>query len=506
MPETTDHPPTTNEPPAQSTPNRFFGWLRRADVPRRPGWIGGVCAGVADRLGIDVVIVRGIVVVVAVLGGPAFLLYAAAWLLLPDQQDRIHLERLLRGVFDQAIVGIVAIFLLGLLPVAQGFWSAGAVFWSGNDGPLPAIGRTLWTLAVIAAGIWFIVWLARRANRSAGIVETTPATTDDRPETVPDVAGRVDSHQSEPPAHPSTRPLEPTAGAPAEELAAWRVQHAEWKREVDEWKRREAAGARDLRQLRSAESRERAASAAAATAERRRLHRLANPRIGFPWAIITLGGALVAGAIAALLAASDPGWSGFEALAALAVATLVIAASIIVAGLLRRRSGFLGFIATLLVLAMAITAFIPRDRQLVAGSASFPISDSGRYAQLAGTVRLFDADTSVTSPAVINLWQGLGNIDIVVPADLTVKVIADTGHGVYLQYVYRKTADGGQEESMIPVRRNATDRDRHLYSTAYGAPGRPDVTVRVWQGNGSITVQDESLQPATTDTNNGGSQ
>src|SRR6185437_4808787 len=83
---------------------RFFGWLRSLGITRRGGWVGGVCSGVAARLGIDPIIVRGIAVVVAVLGGPAFLLYAAAWLLLPDARGDIHLERLIKGHFDPPII------------------------------------------------------------------------------------------------------------------------------------------------------------------------------------------------------------------------------------------------------------------------------------------------------------------------------------------------------------------------------------------------------------------
>ena len=103
----------SNKKPDESVPgdvpaseNTFFDWMRGLRVPRQPGWIGGVCAGIAARLGIDPIIVRGIVVVLAVLGGPALLLYAAAWLLLPDNYDRIHLQELFRGNFTKAHAGI----------------------------------------------------------------------------------------------------------------------------------------------------------------------------------------------------------------------------------------------------------------------------------------------------------------------------------------------------------------------------------------------------------------
>src|SRR5665213_2958017 len=70
---------------------RFFDWMRGLHLIRTDGWIGGVCSAIANRLGIDPLIVRGIVVVAAILGAPVLLLYAAAWALLPDAEGRIHL-------------------------------------------------------------------------------------------------------------------------------------------------------------------------------------------------------------------------------------------------------------------------------------------------------------------------------------------------------------------------------------------------------------------------------
>ena len=114
-------PETARDDGAGAGPG-FFSWLRGLGVPRRQGWLGGVCAGLAARIGIDPIIVRGIVVVVAILGAPFVLLYAAAWLLLPDLEGRIHLERLIGGVVDPAVVGIAVMGVVGLIPVVQGGW------------------------------------------------------------------------------------------------------------------------------------------------------------------------------------------------------------------------------------------------------------------------------------------------------------------------------------------------------------------------------------------------
>ncbi len=78
-PTATDEPsiagPTAPPPPIKRL-------RRRSDAP-----VGGVASGLADYLGIDPVIVRILIVVLAVGGGSGFLLYLAAWILVPDDHD-----------------------------------------------------------------------------------------------------------------------------------------------------------------------------------------------------------------------------------------------------------------------------------------------------------------------------------------------------------------------------------------------------------------------------------
>ena len=62
-----------------SAPNSPRQLRRRPDQ----GMIGGVAAGVADYLGVDIVAVRLAFVLVAFAGGIAVPLYLAAWLLVP---------------------------------------------------------------------------------------------------------------------------------------------------------------------------------------------------------------------------------------------------------------------------------------------------------------------------------------------------------------------------------------------------------------------------------------
>lgn len=100
-------------PPAPvSTLDRFFVTLRRSPVVRSPrGRIGGVCAGLAERLDLSVTVVRVAVVVLAVLG-PAVALYLVAWLLLPDGTGSVQLERAVRKGEGSAVALLVVTVLV----------------------------------------------------------------------------------------------------------------------------------------------------------------------------------------------------------------------------------------------------------------------------------------------------------------------------------------------------------------------------------------------------------
>lgn len=136
-----------HQPP---TGSGFFPSVRRIGVARTDDrWVGGVCAGVGHRYGLDPLLVRGLVVVTALFLGVGTLAYGLAWALLPEARDgRIHLEEAIRGRFDIALAGAGALVLIAL---TQGAW-----WWDG---------ATRWTalsLAVVA-GVVLVVALNHRA-------------------------------------------------------------------------------------------------------------------------------------------------------------------------------------------------------------------------------------------------------------------------------------------------------------------------------------------------------
>lgn len=119
----------TSTPTTTSALDRVFGALRRSPVTRsQHRKLGGVCAGVAERLGVSTTIVRVATVVLAVVG-PAVAIYLLAWLLLPDTAGRIHLERAIRDGHAGSIVLLVfAVF--SIVPDGVGHHRTGWV-WVG---------------------------------------------------------------------------------------------------------------------------------------------------------------------------------------------------------------------------------------------------------------------------------------------------------------------------------------------------------------------------------------
>ena len=133
MTDTVSAPPTDPGPPPTAPPGlptgseRFFSWVRGLGIVRADAWLGGVCGGVAARLRIDPLIVRGIFVVVALFGFPALLVYAIAWALLPDADGRIHLRELVHGRYDAAMTGVFIMAIVGFVPVVP--WLRNVLLW-----------------------------------------------------------------------------------------------------------------------------------------------------------------------------------------------------------------------------------------------------------------------------------------------------------------------------------------------------------------------------------------
>ncbi|MFF2050159.1 PspC domain-containing protein [Leifsonia sp. NPDC058194] len=522
---------STNTPPPYGGPStglsgrgsRFFDWMRSLGVVRADGWVGGVCAGVAYRLGIDPLIVRGIVLVAAVLGAPVVLIYALAWALLPDRDGRIHLQRLFEGDVEAPIVAIGVLIVFSLLPWSSGLGWFGGGFW--NDwGWAEIVGRVFWTLLVLALVAGLIVFAVRAADKrpgtpatAAGAAPAGPASAAASSAAAPSSAaaapgpgvftasadgtttagasvsggdaGRPDAAGAEsaaptPPLDITAEPVAPpapTVGASPQDVADWQQRQAQWKAEHARWKARLAEDMRAVKAQRSFEMRSQAAAANSAANARRAAYRAANPRVGAAVGWLTVGLAIIAGAAVSALWIPLTGLSGYAATAALAAATLVFGVAAFIAGLSRRRSGFLITFGLILAALTALSAALPGGARasfsatsIVAGSDQTlePSSDAA-YIQGWGhtTIDLSHAVAASGTPT-IDLAKGADATTLIIPADATVRVEAATPAALIV------TDPSGAEHvhrcEPRPLGGCSTD-------ILVGPAGTPDAVVRVAQ-------------------------
>lgn len=86
--------------------------VRRLTRSRESGVIAGVCAGLADYLGVDVVLVRLLWVVLSIFPGAivgGVIVYLAAWLIMPEGASDVavgNTPRLTRSATDKKIAGV----------------------------------------------------------------------------------------------------------------------------------------------------------------------------------------------------------------------------------------------------------------------------------------------------------------------------------------------------------------------------------------------------------------
>lgn len=354
----TDPGPRPPRPAAPTGADRFFAWVRGLGVVRADGWLGGVCAGIAARIRVDAAIVRGIVVVSAVLGFPMLLLYAVAWALLPDVGGRIHLREATRGRFDPAMVAIIILLVIGFVPVVPWF---GWMMPGWNTGPIGIVG---WIVG-LALVVGLVILLARASARPAsGSGASSVAAAEGESEDLPE----TDAAPTPPPAEP----LPPERGAGNAEIAEWRARHDAWRAENDAWRRSQKDADRLARDQARREREAEAAAFAEAANEKRRIRRLSSPRASVAFVVSALGVALVAGAVAAIWhTAINPLNTASAGAYGLFTAALVLAVSMILAGLLRRRSGFLAFATVVALLGGTTSAVVP---PIVTGVAEYQAS------------------------------------------------------------------------------------------------------------------------------------
>ncbi|WP_426592961.1 PspC domain-containing protein [Cellulomonas sp. McL0617] len=163
----TSTPPAPPEPGAHPT-DGFFAAVRRLGITRADDrWVAGVSAGVADRFGIDPLLVRGIFAASLLLGGLGLIAYGVAWALLPERSDgRIHIEEMLLGRFDVAVLGAFALVLVGFGRGGSWFF-----FW----GPPSWVQGLLWMLFSLGVVAIVLVVVNQHRPRPVAPPFTPPA-------------------------------------------------------------------------------------------------------------------------------------------------------------------------------------------------------------------------------------------------------------------------------------------------------------------------------------------
>ena len=156
-------------PPAGSQPLNFFDWIRSQGIRRgRERWVGGVASGIAERFGVDPLIVRGILIVLTVFAGVGVLLYGIAWALLPEPDGRIHVQEAAAGRWSSGMTG-------ALITTVIGFPSLGAGVWGWDR---YGFGGFVWTVFWVGGVIYLIYYLTQRHKSLNG---ATPMSSSPQP-------------------------------------------------------------------------------------------------------------------------------------------------------------------------------------------------------------------------------------------------------------------------------------------------------------------------------------
>jgi phage shock protein PspC (stress-responsive transcriptional regulator) len=152
--------------PPRRSGDGFFDSIRRLGLARSDQrWVGGVAGGVAERFGLDPLLVRGLLILSFFLTGVGIVVYAIAWALLPERDGRIHLQQAVRGDFDVALLGATVALIVGFA------WGDGLGWWGFG---IEWISAVLW-VAVWVAVVWLVVKLIRdRRPRDGGGTRVPP--------------------------------------------------------------------------------------------------------------------------------------------------------------------------------------------------------------------------------------------------------------------------------------------------------------------------------------------
>ncbi len=415
----------------------FFGWMRSFGIyrPDDGRWAAGVAAGLARRWGVDPILVRGIFVALAFAGGIGVAAYGIGWLLLPQQNGRIHLQEAIHGRFSAGFVGAV------LLSLSLFGNAAGDHVFAGPP-------RVLALLFLIGL-IW---WMHRHSNPS-----WPPAAEPGEPGGSRPVGPGADPDYGTPERTDTETHFAATAYPPTPQPVT--------DPRADPASRRWTPPVYPPDPARAS----------------RRITR------------ITLGLALLAGAVIGFAGQNASSPAHPIALIALAASLGVVAAGIVVAGLSGRRSGGLAGIGILLTAVVLIGSTVHGagvgSGQHNAAIGQFNWQPASRvqaerqYNLGLGQaeLRLTDArilpGATTADPVRVTVRVGAGELILTTPQNVPTEVRVEMGAGQLL--------DAGDTIKFDPGHRSG----QHLVTKEVGPAGLPVLIVDVKQGAGEVQLK-----------------
>jgi len=311
-------------------------------------------------------------VLLTILGGIGVTVYLVAWLLLPNDRNEVAAERALRDGDGGSIV----------LMIFAAFALFGGSWWGTDSGwGFP------WGLALTGLLIW---WLVQRSRNN------------------PEADRRVRAQQAGPPFAAGPAPMPYVAGPPTTPYAAGPPTT------------RYAAGPPPTASL--------------PVAPRKPRRRSGGPLMG----LLAIGLALVTyGSLSWL--GTEFSWPGDHQAIAMAGSLAAIGLLLVGLGLAGWRSGFVAFLAVVLAITAFTSTVVPSGIQLggrVGDATWAPTSvTAGTNYHLGvgdGVLNLSQLPTEGLSGARIPAYVGLGDLKVIVPEDLTVRVVGHVGLGEIL--------------------------------------------------------------------------
>ncbi|QZY52999.1 PspC domain-containing protein [Leucobacter tenebrionis] len=438
----------------------FFAWLRGLGIVRGTDrWFAGVAGGIAAKAGIDPLIVRGIFVVLALLGGPGVILYLVGWLLLPDFTGRIHVEDIFRGRASAGVLTAAIIFAsLVIIPALFGFVLTGAPLlgapgfwgwdlWSSLNVPLwiPRTAAWLFWIAVLVLGFLWLRRVLLQRGREQRAQQHSAADHQGHASAARDAASGAAPPSSSAPGSAAPEPMSPepprgagfaaaSDGSGAERLGHPQADPASappadtrsFAERADEFARRASDGAAawgEQAGVKAARWGEEVGRQADEWSARYAEHHDAH-RMGPAQAVITLALALLAAGGTALWMMSlgtVPAVSSVAPaplIAAIVAALAVLALSLIVAGVRGRHTGWVGFLSACGVFALLITVVLPWGiRFQPFGNVQVDGLGSAGSVVVAGNVNLDlrGLDSNPDEQRDIEVWQLAGSTTVQLP-------------------------------------------------------------------------------------------